>query len=183
MRRCIDKPKDFAVSVLLLVFSFVVLFYASPRILQQTTQNIRSCLVAVFCFSVLLVNLLCAVLLFLFSVRKYRVDKDGLEIQYLIFPPILYPWDQISEIGICKVHYNSRGMLKYDTVIRCVIGKEKRGPRHGYGAWATIEYEMFHLTKVIPITLSALRLNEFERIAQAEIVDYRKIKLFPYEAD
>ena len=74
-----------------------------------------------------------SVLCFLLTMRKYSVSREGIRIQYPLCKPVFYPWEQISDIGICNVHYTTKGPLRHQVVLRIVIGPEERARRREWG--------------------------------------------------
>lgn len=115
--------------------------------------------------------------------RRYLVSEDGIIVKYPFLPETLYPWDSISEIGICKVHYALRG-CHFLTAIRCVIGEEKNGPHKGYyGSWASEFYSMRHLRNVIIISYADYRAAELQKYYPKQIKDYRWIKRRPHDPE
>lgn len=115
--------------------------------------------------------------------RRYGVTEKGIVIAYPFGAPIFYPWEQISDVGICKVHYPRRGAFRYEVIIRCVIGKEEKGPKQGFGNWTTTEYEALHLWNIVTIRFSALRLSEFQKMYPFGVNDYRSIKRYYWDPE
>lgn len=112
--------------------------------------------------------------------RKFQITEEGLVIQDLLRKPLLHKWQKISEIGICKVHYSTKGMpYYYDTVLRCVIGEEKKGPASGFGSWQGELYEAMHMKTVISIDYDTKVLEELQR--KKAITDYRLLFKNPYD--
>ena len=108
--------------------------------------------------------------------REYAISKEGITLRYPFRYTVMHSWDEISEIGICNVHYTTRGPVEYLMVIRCVIGEEKSGPAKGHGWWADSFYSAMHFRKIITILYSEERLEEFKQVCPFEIIDYRGIK-------
>ena len=108
--------------------------------------------------------------------RKYTITETGITLEYPFHVTVHHPWDEIGEIGICNVHYTTRGPIEYLTAIRCVVGNEKNGPNKGYGWWADSFYSVIHFRRIITIIFSDERLEEFKRVCPAAIIDYRNIR-------
>lgn len=108
--------------------------------------------------------------------RKYSISQEGITLSYPFSITVTHTWRELSEIGICKVHYTTRGPVEYLTAIRCVIGEEKNGPKNGHGLWADSYYSIIHFRKIITIIYSEERLAEFKQVCPFEIIDYRGIK-------
>lgn len=115
--------------------------------------------------------------------RKYSVTKEGFVLHYPFHFTVVHSWDELGEIGICKVHYPNRGRppLPYTIAIRCVVGEEKKGPRNGYGWWASSFYSAVHFRKIITIVYTEDRLEEFKKACPLKIIDYRGIRRFSQE--
>lgn len=110
--------------------------------------------------------------------RKYTVSETGITLKYPLKLTVHHSWNEISEIGICNVHYTTRGPVEHLTAIRCVVGVENNGPSKGYGWWADSYYSVIHFRRIITIIYSDERLEEFVRVCPLEIVDYRSIKRY-----
>jgi hypothetical protein len=108
--------------------------------------------------------------------RRYSVTESGLVLEYPFRYTVIHPWETLSEIGICNVHYTARGPVEHLTAIRCVVGEEKKGPRHGYDCWAESWYSALHFRKVITILFTEERLEEFEKVCPVKIQDYRNVR-------
>lgn len=115
--------------------------------------------------------------------RKYRITEFGIIIQYPLGITVKYSWDILSEVGVCKVHYTTRGSFSYLTVIRCVVGEEKNGPSKGYGRWADSLYSTIHFNKVVVILYTEERHKEFNSICPLDVIDYRGIKRYPFDPE
>lgn len=113
--------------------------------------------------------------------RKYAITQTGLVLKYPFNFTVTHPWCELSEIGICKVHYTTRGPVEYLTAIRCVIGEEKNGPRKGHGWWADSFYSVIHFRKVITIIYSEDRLEAFNTVCPLEIIDYRGLRRYYHD--
>lgn len=115
--------------------------------------------------------------------RKYTVTNEGLILHYPLRFTVTHTWDKLSEIGICNVHYASRGRIPVPhlVAIRCVVGEEKKGPRHGHGWWASCVYSAMHFRKIITILYTEEKLEEFKRECPLEIIDYRGIRKYSSE--
>lgn len=108
--------------------------------------------------------------------RKYTISESGITLEYPFHFTVYHPWSEISEIGICNVHYTTRGPVEHLTAIRCVVCNEKNGPSKGHGWWADSFYGVIHFRVIITIIYSDERMIEFNRICPMEIIDYRSIK-------
>lgn len=116
----------------------------------------------------------------LLSWRKFRIAEEGLIIQDLLRKPALYKWQDIVEIGICKVRYSSKGAPYYfDTVLRCVTREEKKGPGEGFGAWQGELYEAIHMATIISIDYDQKILEELQ--SKKIVTDYRHLYKNPYD--
>lgn len=113
--------------------------------------------------------------------RKYCVSVDGITLLYPFKYTVFHPWSEISEIGICNIHYNHRNPVTYMVAIRIVIGEEKNGPSKGYGPWAESYYSARHFRTIVSILHSDERLKEFEDVCPLEIIDYRGIKRYYHD--
>lgn len=112
------------------------------------------------------------------TARRYRIDRSGLLIQYPFQIKMHIPWEQFSEIALCKIHYAS-ATNHHILAIRCVVGNEKRGPKQAVVAkerWATPEYEILHCKNVISIYYTLDRISEFHSFCPHPIVDYRYLE-------
>ena len=124
-------------------------------------------------------NCFCALLSLIFVVesiwqfRKYRIAPDGISVSYFQHHVNHFHWSAVSEIGICKVHFNSRGGS--ETVFRFVIGHEVYGPSQGYGQWAYLRYSMAHRRRIIIVDYSPSLHSELESICPIQIHDYRHL--------
>ena len=114
------------------------------------------------------------------TLRKYRIDSDGLTLQYPFGILKHYKWEDFSEIAVCKVHFASK-VVKYNLAIRCVVGEEKRGPKRAIIAnerWTRVEYEAWHFGKIITIFHTDERYEEFAAAYPYEIKDYQHLDGF-----
>lgn len=112
------------------------------------------------------------------SARTYRIDEHGLILRYPFSKEKLYPWDQLHEVALCKVHYAS-GSDNHIKAIRCVLREEADGPRNAKTAresWQTMSYEFLHQKTVVSIYYTPERFAEFQRLCPYEIADYRDLK-------
>lgn len=112
------------------------------------------------------------------SARRYSLSEAGLIIAYPFGIKKVYFWKDFSEIALCKVHYASASAA-HKLAIRCVVGKEKKGPKHaivGKERWSTMEYELVHFGKVITIYYSEERYNEFQTVCPIRIADYQYLE-------
>ena len=139
---------------------------------------------------VLTIMLLCAVIILILLVnicllrmRKYSVMSDGLVVKDWLRKPVLHEWQDISQIGICKIRYTSRTPYEYDIAVRCVIGQENKGPSEGYGFWQSEIYEALHIKKIVCIRYSEETLSHFQKIYPGEIMDFRCLQKNTYEKD
>ena len=108
--------------------------------------------------------------------RKYTISESGITLEYPFHFTVHHSWDEIGEIGICNVHYTTRGPVEYLTAIRCVVGNERNGPSKGQGWWADSYYSVIHFRSIITIIYSEERLEEFKSACFSKIIDYRSIK-------
>lgn len=116
------------------------------------------------------------VMAYLEMCRKYSVSEAGLTVIYPFGIKVTYAWNALSEIGLCKVHYTGADPVEYLAAIRCVVGEERNGPAKGYGWWADSLYGVFRFRKIITVTYTAERLDEFRQMCPFEITDYRYIR-------
>ena len=116
-----------------------------------------------------------SILNFLITMRKYAFSPEGIQIQDPLGEPVFYAWEQISDVGICNVHYAKKGSLRYEVVLRLVIGPELRGPKQGPGSWATWTYELRHRKTVITMLYDPQRLEELKKYRPQGVADYRNI--------
>lgn len=145
-----------------------------PRIVQK--------IVYLFAASIAIFFFIFSLLSYFFLARKYIVTDTSITIRYPFYIQNEYQWADIREIGICKVHYTSKG-FNYDTVLRCVVGEERNGPSKGYGFWANELYSAFHLRKVIIIRYSEYRQSELQSAYPGEIIDYRGIRRYYHDPE
>jgi hypothetical protein len=166
----------FWLSAAWLIFALVGFFGAVIATLVGWENEIRywiACgLVILGTGAYLLVSVWC----FLLTMRKYSVSREGIRIQYPLCKPVFYPWEQISDVGICNVHYNTKGPLRHQVVLRIVIGPEDRGPKQGLGSWTGWGYELRHMQNVITLSYNSRRLLELEKLCPMGVADYRHIK-------
>ena len=133
------------------------------------------------CCMIICLSVACFMLMAYLEIRReYAISNEGITLSYPFHFVIMHTWDELSEIGICNVHYTTRGSIEYLTVIRCVIGEENNGPAKGHGWWADSFYSAIHFRKIINIVFSEERIEEFRQICPIEIVDYRGIKQICY---
>lgn len=112
------------------------------------------------------------------SARKYRINESGLVLRYPFGKEKLYPWDQLYEVALCKVHYASWGD-NHIPAIRCVLREEVHGPKNAKTAresWQSMNYEFLHHKTVVSIYYTPERLAEFQRLCPYHITDYRDLK-------
>lgn len=112
------------------------------------------------------------------SARSYRINESGLVLRYPFGREKLYPWDQLHEVALCKVHYAS-GSDKHIPAIRCVLRAEAESPRNAKTAresWQSLSYEFLHHKTVVSIYDTPERFAEFQRLCPHEIADYRDLK-------
>lgn len=110
--------------------------------------------------------------------RKYKVSSNGVIVKYPFGINKLYPWDDFSEIALCKIHYAS-GSTKHILAIRCAIGCETCVPKNTTTAraqWTTMTYEVMHYQKLISIYYSPERYAEFVELYPYPIKDYRSLR-------
>lgn len=176
MEPCYNDKKHLHSVHQLLIFALVGFFGAVIATLVGWENEIRywiACgLVILGTGAYLVVSVLC----FLITMRKYSVSREGIRIQYPLCKPVFYPWEQISDVGICNVHYNTKGPLRQQVVLRIVIGPEERGPKKGMGNWVTWGYELRHMKNVITLIYNSRRLLELEKLCPMGVSDYRHIK-------
>ena len=112
------------------------------------------------------------------SSRKYCIDENGLILSYPFGRVKVFCWSDISEVGICKVHYAARSDA-HKVAIRCAIGIEEEGPSHAKTAresWQSLAYEVIHHKSVVSIYYTDERLAEFEKVCPVPIKDYTYLK-------
>ena len=63
--------------------------------------------------------------------RKYQLSQDGITVAYFEKYPKTFSWNDISEVAVCKVHYDPKG--GWETVIRVAVWTEYGGPGNGDG--------------------------------------------------
>ena len=159
------------VSVFVAVFA-IVGFAADPR------WDTFAAICKLFGIGVFLFFAYMTVMNLMICLRKYAITGEGFVIQCPGCSPVVYSWDKISEVGICKVHYPNRGPFRYDLVIRIVIGEEEYGPRQGYGNWTTWFYEVRHYRNIITILYNTGCIVSLEKFCPLAITDYRGIKRY-----
>lgn len=176
MEQCYNEKKHIRLSWELLILALVGFFGTVIATLVGWKNEIRywiACgLVILGTGAYLYVSVLC----FLITMRKYSVSREGIRIQYPLCRPVFYPWEQISDVGICNVHYNTKGPLRHQVVLRIVIGPEDRGPKQGLGSWTGWGYELRHMQNVITLSYNSHRLLELEKLCPLGVADYRHIK-------
>lgn len=182
MEYCMDSKSDIASAWLLLILVsgvnvVLVLFLLDKPVWVSVATSI----IALFSIVFSALILVGAILLFLLNTRKFRITKDGLQIRYITGTVCSYGWDEISEIGICKVRYAAKDISRYKTVLRCVIGNEENGPSHGYGSWATEIYELLHFRKIVTISYTQMRLEDICAVCPFDVIDYRYIRKNAYD--
>ena len=112
------------------------------------------------------------------SSRQYRIDRNGITLQYPFGITKQYDWENISEISLCKVHYATSSNA-HILAIRCVIGPEDLGPSKAVTSrepWSTIRYELLHFRSIVTIYYSDERYKEFCEFCPHCIADYRRLK-------
>ena len=176
MEPCYNERKHVRWSWELLIFALVSFFGVVIATLvgwkNESRYWIACGLVILGTGAYLVMSVLC----FLITIRKYSVSREGIRIQYPLCKPVFYPWEQISDVGICNVHYNTKGPLRHQVVLRIVIGPEDRGPKQGLGSWTGWGYELRHMQNVITLSYNSRRLLELEKLCPMGVADYRHIK-------
>lgn len=112
------------------------------------------------------------------SARKYCINELGLTLSYPLGIMRVLPWDEVSEVTLCKVHY-AAGSDEHKVAIRCSIGIEDGGPSKAITArepWQSLAYEVRHHKSVVSIYCTPERLDEFSKICPLQIKDYRYLK-------
>lgn len=110
--------------------------------------------------------------------RRYELHDNGITLYYPLGICKSYLWNEFTEIAICKIHYAS-GTTKHIEAIRCVVGREKHGPRQAIVAkewWSRMEYEVVHFKRIISIYKTDSRLAEFHKLCPHPIGDYRHLE-------
>ena len=176
MEHCYNDKKQVRSVYELLIFSLVCFFGLVAAIFLYQKDEVRYWIACGLLFAGAGAYLYLSVLCFLITVRKYSVSRKGIRVQYPLCRPIFYPWEQITDVGICNVHYTQKGPLRHQVVLRIVIGAEERGPKKGFGRWVTWGYELRHLKTVITLSYNSRRLLELEKLCPMDITDYRHIK-------
>lgn len=122
--------------------------------------------------------MVCAFFVSFITARRYLLDSSGILIQYPFHIRHHIPWEQFSEISLCKIHYASASD-KHVCAIRCVIGAEKHGPKQACVAnesWSTPEYEILHCRHIFSIFYTPDRIADFHRFCPYPLADYRHLK-------
>ena len=107
----------------------------------------------------------------IWKLRKYRLDKDGITVAYFQAFPRKIPWDAVSEVAVCRVHYSTRS--GWETAIRVVVWAEYGGPSKGDGPWSYEQYSLFNHRRIIIINYTEEKLQEFIDLCPLTVVDYR----------
>lgn len=178
MEYCWKDKKHIRSAYEVLVFAIICFIGVIAARLIYQKDNLRYWVACGLLFIGTGVYLYLSALCFLITMRKYCVSAKGLQVKYPLCRSILYSWDEISDVGICNVHYSSRGPLRHEVVLRLVIGTEKKGPKKGMGSWVTWGYELLHLKKVITLEYNSQRLLELEKFSPQGVNDYRQIKRY-----
>ncbi len=109
--------------------------------------------------------------------RRFRLDEDGITIEYLKKFTVKYPWSTASHICVCDVNHVAKTDDSFDIVIRITIGSERRGPfSEGYLSqsnkfepWRKMEYNAIHYRKIILIEYTETRLKEIAQVSKRKI--------------
>lgn len=112
------------------------------------------------------------------SARKYRINESGLVLRYPFGKEKPYPWEQLYEVALCKVHYASKSD-KHILAIRCALREEVDGPKNAKTAresWQSMSYEFLHHKTVVSIYYTPERFSEFQQLCPYDITDYRDLK-------
>ena len=175
MRYC--RSKEIRTPYLIVTVICLLLLFVSIMITQEvyTVERLQSlwhgaawCLVFIlFCALLTLVFVLQTIWQF----RKYTISSDGISVAYFKRFAKHYTWNAISEIGICRVHFSTKGGS--EMVLRIVIGPEPCGPSYGYGQWTYLRYSMIHHSRIVIIDYSTALHSEIEALCPLKICDYR----------
>lgn len=121
----------------------------------------------------------CGFGIFLYAIdsRRYRLDEDGITIDYLKKFTVKYPWSIVSHICVCDVNHAMKTDDRFDIVIRIAIGSERKGPfsegylswSNKYEPWRKMEYNAIHYRKIILIEYTETRLKEITQVSKREI--------------
>ena len=112
------------------------------------------------------------------SARKYSVSPEGMTISRPFGRKRMIPWNEFSEVALCKIHYTNVGHV---LAIRCVIGREADGPSQALWAkerWQTVGYEALHHKKVISIYFTQARYDAISNVCPLRIRDFRYLRDF-----
>lgn len=115
------------------------------------------------------------------SERKYEITSEGVYIKFPLKAKQFHPWSEFSEIALCKVHFAPQRDV-HTVAIRCVIGREKAGPKHARVAnekWAFVSYEYRNYKQIISIYYTEERYEEFQALCPLPIKDYRHLRYVP----
>lgn len=174
MKYCWHEQKNRLFTIFGLVLTLAIFVYVFFYILSNWPPilGIPLLLLATYYY---LLFLLCVFV----EERKYQVSAEGIQISYPFRITHKYSWDDFSEIALCKVRYNSKYPQMHSVAIRCVVGKEKRGPQDAKQAnekWSTELYEVKHWKSVVTIEFSDQRFKEFFSLCPCIISDYRHLE-------
>lgn len=175
MRYCRDesvrKPYIFVTIFLSIILSMELIRGPSTRVEASGVLSTNPFYGPIICIWSLLV--LSFGLLLIWQLRKFSLSAEGISVAYFKSQVKFFRWDSITEIGICNVHFSTRGGA--ETVFRFVIGSEFRGPSHGYGNWATQSYSIRYQYRIIIIDYSDALRQELETVCPIPIRDYRHL--------
>ena len=121
----------------------------------------------------------CFAFMYTIMARKFEVDAQGITIYYLSRYQVHYSWEDVTEISICDVHHTTKGPLRFDLVIRILVGTENKKRKSlasllgRYETWRQGIYSMIHFRRVLLIRYSTSRLEEIRNASGKEILDYR----------
>ena len=104
--------------------------------------------------------------------RAYEVTSEGIRVQNFGKAVRFYPWEQVSKICLCRIHYIA-SREAWDEVIWCSLDSLPDGPPHPKGRWTREHYTLTHLSRALQIQLPPERLQEFRECAPLPIEDHR----------
>lgn len=104
--------------------------------------------------------------------RAYEVNPDGIRVQNFGRSVRFYPWERVSKICLCRIHYIA-SREAWDEVIWCSLEPLQDGPPHPKGRWTREHYTLTHLSSALQIQLTPERLQEFRECSPHPIEDFR----------
>jgi len=168
-----DGRNAFLIATSVIFLTFVILVIHLRNLLRNTSETDYGWFFSFAVFSIVffIVLLLVMCVILLWKHRKYELHEEYISVAYFTKLPKLIPWENISEVAVCRVHFSTRG--GWDTVIRIVVGHEKCGPREGYGPWSYQRYSLLHQNRIIIIDYTETKMKELADICPLPIRDYR----------